>query len=112
LMSGGGGFVGNVNGPNPGALGQGFAVASTDTGHRGSDASWSITAPHVRAEGAVTDYYYLAVHNVTIAAKQIAASFYGAAAPRYSYFQGCSTGGRQALVEAERYPDDFDRLIA
>ncbi len=111
LMSGGGGFAGSVAGANPAALSKGFAVASTDTGHRGGDASWAITAPHVPAQGAVTDYYHLAVHNVTVAGKQLATSFYRGSIS-YAYFQGCSTGGRQALVAAERYPDDFDGIIA
>ena len=112
LMSGGGGFAGSVGAPNPAALGLGFAVASTDTGHRGGDASWAITAPHVAAQGAVTDYFHLAVHNVTVAAKRLIPSFYGVGSIQYAYFQGCSTGGRQALVEAGRYPDDFDGIIA
>ena len=112
LMSGGGGFVGSVNAPNPSALAQGFAVASTDTGHRGGNASFALTAPHVPAQGAITDYFYLAVHNVTEAGKRLATSFYGATGIRFSYFQGCSTGGRQALMEAERFPDDFDGIIA
>jgi feruloyl esterase len=111
LMSGGGGFAGSVAGANPAALSKGFAVASTDTGHRGGDASWAITAPHVPAQGAVTDYYHLAVHNVTVVGKQLATSFYRGSIS-YAYFQGCSTGGRQALVAAERYPDDFDGIIA
>ena len=112
LMSGGGGFAGSLNPPNIAVLGRGFAVASTDTGHHGGDASWAITAPNVPAQGAVTDYFYLAVHNVTATAKQLITGFYGASSISYSYFQGCSTGGRQALVEAERYPDDFDGIIA
>lgn len=112
LMSGGGGFVGNVNSPNLAVLGRGFAVASTDTGHHGGDASWAITAPHVAAQGAVTDYFYLAVHTVTVIGKQLVKGFYGSPSISHSYFQGCSTGGRQALVEAERYPDDFDGIIA
>ena len=109
LMSGGGGFAGSVAGANRAALSKGFAVASTDTGHRGGDASWAISAPHVPAQGAVTDYYHLAVHNVTVAGKQLATRFYRGSIS-YAYFQGCSTGGRQALVAAERYPDDFDEI--
>ena len=90
LMSGGGGFAGSVNPSNLAVLGRGFAVASTDTGHHGGDASWAITAPNVPAQGAVTDYFYLAVHNVTATAKQLITGFYDAPSISYSYFQGCS----------------------
>jgi len=112
LMGGGGGFTGSTNGPNVSALSQGYAVASTDTGHTVGNATFAITAPHVRAEGAVIDYFYLAMHNVTVAGKQMTREFYKSPSIKYSYFQGCSTGGRQALMEARRYPEDFDGIIA
>jgi len=112
LMNGGGGFAGGVNGPNTAALSKGIAEASTDTGHTGGTATFALSAPHVPATGAIADYFYLAVHNVTAASKQLIKAFYGGAGVQYAYFQGCSTGGRQALVEAERYPDDFDGIIA
>jgi feruloyl esterase len=112
LMGGGGGFTGSLNGPNITALSAGFAVSTTDTGHTGGVASFALTAPGVPATGAIIDYFYLAMHTVTAMSKQLIKDFYGTADIKYSYFQGCSTGGRQALMEAERYPDDFDGIIA
>jgi feruloyl esterase len=88
------------------ALGAGYATASTDTGHTGNNVNFVVDHPEK-----VTDFAYRAVHEMTIAAKAIVAGYYGLA-PRRSYFNGCSTGGRQALTEAERYPGDYDGIIA
>jgi len=90
------------------ALQQGYATASTDTGHSGglADASFALGHPEK-----VTDWGYRAVHEMTLKAKAIIAAFYGKSA-HYSYFNGCSTGGRQALKEAQRYPNDYDGIIA
>ena len=59
----------------------------------------------------VLDYGHRAIHATAIAAKEIVRTFYGAAA-KYSYFESCSNGGRQALMEAQRYPEDFDGILA
>ncbi len=59
----------------------------------------------------LTDFAYRAVHQMTIAAKAITKAYYGNA-PRRAYFNGCSTGGRQALAEAQRFPEDYDGIIA
>ncbi len=88
------------------ALGAGYAAASTDTGHTGGSVNFVVDHPEK-----VTDFAYRAVHEMTVAAKAIAAGYYGQP-PKHSYFNGCSTGGRQALTEAERYPNDYDGIIA
>jgi feruloyl esterase len=89
-----------------GALAAGYATASTDTGHTGNAVEFAFGHPEK-----VNDFGYRAVHEMTVAAKAIVAAFYGNA-PRHSYFNGCSTGGRQALTEAQRYPADYDGIIA
>jgi feruloyl esterase len=88
------------------ALGAGYAAASTDTGHTGGSVNFVVDHPEK-----VVDFAYRAVHEMTVAAKAVAQAYYGQA-PKHSYFNGCSTGGRQALTEAERYPNDYDGIIA
>jgi feruloyl esterase len=89
-----------------GALQNGYATASTDTGHDDAGAKFALGHPEK-----LIDYAYRAIHEATITSKAILAAFYGAP-PKLSYFNGCSTGGRQALVEAQRYPEDFDGILA
>ncbi len=86
----------------------GDATASTDTGHKGTarDASWALGHPEK-----VRDFGYRAIHEMTQLAGAIIRAFYGTD-PRYSYFEGCSDGGRQALMEAQRYPKDYDGILA
>ena len=95
------------------ALPKGFATAITDTGHLAgnTDASWALVAPGKPDRAKVADYYYRATHEVTVAGKQIVAAYYGSPIGQ-SYFDGCSNGGRQAMVEAARYPEDYDGIIA
>lgn len=90
------------------ALARGYAVASTDMGHGGeqSDASWALDNPAAEA-----DFGHRATHVTTRLAKALVDRYYGAR-PEFAYFRGCSTGGRQGLVAASRYPDDFDGIIA
>lgn len=93
------------------ALNQNFAVAFDNTGHVGSEmgggsALWGLDQPQLRQ-----DFGYRSEHVTALAAKAILTEFYGKT-PSYSYFQGCSNGGRQALMEAQRYPDDFNGIIA
>jgi hypothetical protein len=84
-----------------------FAVASTDTGHTDiADANWAIGHPEK-----VVDFGWRAVHEMTVTAKAVIASFYGSN-PRYSYFNGCSSGGREALKEAQKFPADYDGIIS
>ena len=89
-------------------LSRGYAVANTDTGHRGGggDFSWAVG----EAEKLV-DFQHRAVHELTSVGKAITAAHY-ARAPEKSYFDGCSTVGRQGLKEAQRYPGDYDAIIA
>jgi feruloyl esterase len=84
----------------------GYATAGTDTGHVGNTASFVPGHPE-----RLVDYGYRAVHEMTVTAKAVIRSFYGNA-PQYSYWNGCSTGGRQGLMEAQRYPADYDGIIA
>lgn len=91
------------------ALGAGYAVSATDTGHEATgvvDAQWALGHPEK-----VIDYGHRAIHETAEKAKAIIRAFYGKP-PTRSYFSGCSTGGRQALMEAQRYPADYDGLIA
>ena len=112
LSTGEGGFAGQPNYQRDGKdsamdelLRRGYATASTDTGHVSSDQWWAIGHPE-----RVVDYLYRAKHVTTVAAKAIIASYYGQA-PARSYFSSCSNGGRQGLIEAQRYPDDFDGFV-
>jgi feruloyl esterase len=88
------------------ALSRGYAAASTDTGHVGGGARWALGHPEK-----VIDFGWRAVHEMTVTAKKIVASHYDAA-PRFSYFNGCSAGGRQAMTAAQRFPADFNGIIA
>jgi feruloyl esterase len=88
------------------ALAAGYATASTDTGHTGNSADFITGHPEK-----VTDFLYRAVHEMTVAAKVIVAGYYGSPA-KHSFWNGCSTGGRQAFVEVQRYPQDYDGVIA
>ena len=87
------------------AVMSGYAGASTDTGHVSSDRTWLADAEREK------DYGYRAIHEMTVAAKAVIQKFYGRAATR-SYFNGCSTGGGQALGEAQLYPQDYDGILA
>ncbi len=104
---GNGAWAGSISYPAMAtALAGGYATASTDTGHTGNSPSFIPGHPEK-----VRDFADRAVHEMTVAAKAILAKNYGRA-PRYSYFNGCSTGGRQALTEAQRYPEDYNGIIA
>jgi feruloyl esterase len=88
------------------ALRRGYVATGTDTGHEGQGGNFALGHPE-----RLIDYAYRSEHEMTLAAKAVVAAFYGAA-PSRAYWNGCSTGGRQALVEATRYPNDFDGIIA
>jgi hypothetical protein len=106
---GNGGFAGSISYLDMASpLARGYAVASTDTGHTGTaeDATWATGHPEK-----IIDFGYRAIHEMTEKAKQIVTAFYGRA-PKRSYFGGCSNGGRQALMEAQRYPADYDGIVA
>jgi len=105
------------------ALGKGYATAVTDTGHVGhgltpndflgivTDARWALLPDGTPDTAKVTDYFHRAVHDVTVTGKRLVRAYYDADIER-AYFDGCSNGGRMAFVEATRYPDDFDGIIA
>ncbi|SPL99437.1 tannase precursor [[Actinomadura] parvosata subsp. kistnae] len=111
LMYGNGGYSSAIDFPSMGgaALAAGYATVGTDTGHTGDD-------PDVFVQGAanpeiIVDWGHRAVHETIVNAKLLVEA-HTATRPRYSYFVGCSTGGHQALMEAQRYPDDFDGIVA
>jgi Tannase and feruloyl esterase len=113
LFQGGGGLNGSVQAPiGPAASGgipglaRGFAVVSTDTGHTGGvfDASF------MREQQASLDFAYQAIGRVAVLARQIIAQHY-TKPPERSYFAGCSTGGREGMLMAQRYPTYFDGIV-
>lgn len=85
---------------------RGFATASTDTGHEGSSARFALDHPEK-----LVDYGYRAVHEMTVKSKAIIAAYYGKGA-KLAYWNGCSAGGKQGLKEAQKYPEDFNAIIA
>jgi len=105
---GNGGFIGQIGyGALAAALNRGYATAGTDTGHAsGNDESWALGHPEK-----LVDWSYRAVHEMTVDSKLIVAAFYGKPA-KLAYWNGCSTGGKQGLTEAQRYPADYDGIVA
>lgn len=112
LGAGNGGFAGSINyGGIASAVQRGYATASTDTGHItpgafAIDGSWANGHPEK-----MIDYGYRAIHETTVAAKALVKAYYKKPLGR-SYFSSCSNGGRQALMEVQRYPADFDGVIS
>ena len=95
---GNGAFNGNINvGPMKTALARGYATSSTDTGHTGGGASWALGHPDK-----AIDFGWRAMHETAVASKKIIESYYGNE-PKFSYFNGCSAGGRQAMKAAPRF---------
>ncbi len=106
---GNGGFAGEIDYRGMAmALHRGYATAGTDTGHAGeaTDARWALGHPEK-----ITDFGYRGIHEMTRIAKAAIQAFYGGA-PQHSYFGSCSNGGRQALMEAQRFPEDYDGILA
>jgi len=109
LGVGNGSYGGSINYYRLGeSLNSGFATSSTDTGHRGrpSDSAWAVNHPEKQA-----DFDHRAVHETALTAKALIEAFYHTA-PARSYFSSCSNGGRQGLMEAERYPEDYDGIMS
>ena len=100
-MVGNGGYLGIFFDQSYG-LSRGYATASTDTGHAGPSPTFALNN-----RAAEIDFAYRSIHLTTVASKVIVAAYYDRE-PQYSYYRGCSTGGRQGLMEAQRFPDDFD----
>ncbi|MEI9814302.1 MAG: tannase/feruloyl esterase family alpha/beta hydrolase [Acidobacteriota bacterium] len=115
LQVGGGGLNGSVaepignqfTGTQP-ALVRGFAAASTDTGHQSSGGGFD--GSFMQDQQAALDFEFVAIGRVAVLAKQIVESYYGRP-PARSYFVGCSTGGREAMLMTERYPSYFDGVV-
>ena len=109
LMSGNGGFAGRFQNSLTPYISQGFAVAATNTGHSGFSeiqADWALNNMERQL-----NFGHLAVHRTTVVSKSLINAAY-CKPPSYSYFVGCSRGGGQALMEAQRYPDDYDGIVA
>jgi len=112
---GNGGWAGSIQGlsSQPGAtppmvlaLRSGYATSGNDTGHEGGNGLFTVGHPEK-----VTDFAYRAMHEMTVQSKALIKAFYDES-PRLSYYNGCSTGGRQGLMSAQRYPEDFDAILA
>src|SRR4249920_1290991 len=88
------------------AVRAGYASASTDTGHVGGRGTFALDHPEK-----LVDFAWRSEHEMTVKAKTVIQAFYGSA-PKLSYWNGCSTGGRQGLKEAQKFPDDYDAIIA
>jgi feruloyl esterase len=109
LGIGNGGFAGTIDYERLATeVQQGYAAAATDTGHTGTfiDAEWALGHPEK-----VADFGYRAIHEMTVAGKAITRAYY-AAPPAYAYFEACSDGGREALMEAQRFPTDYNGILA
>jgi feruloyl esterase len=107
LAVGNGGWAGSIQtGAIAAGLRRGYATASTDTGHKGGSASFVVGHPEK-----LIDFGYRSMHEMAVQSKAIIQAHYKRG-PQLSYYQGCSTGGRQGMMEAQRYPEDFDAIIA
>ncbi len=108
VQLGSGGWAGTINAAGLAEpLKRGYAAAATDDGHQGgAGATWAIGHPEK-----LIDFGYRAVHETSLQSKAIIQALFGRA-PSHSYFNGCSDGGREALMEAQRYPEEFDGIIA
>src|SRR5947209_17903167 len=109
VMGGGGGFVGTVQNAARDSVNRGYATVGTDTGHQsepGYLATWALDNLEAKV-----NFGYLAVHRTAEVAKALIRAYYHTDAA-YSYFVGCSRGGGQAMMEAQRYPKDFDGVVA
>jgi feruloyl esterase len=108
---GGGGFSGGSAASTRAPAAARFAAGATDTGHPGASGSFALDADGRHAWTLIRDNAYLGVHEMTVTGKAVAEALYGAA-PRRAYFNGCSTGGRQGQMEAQRYPADYDGILS
>src|SRR5215471_13818120 len=107
-MMGNGGWAGSIQGlaNMQGALREGYATSATDTGHEGANGMFALGHPEK-----ITDFAWRAVHLTAVQSKALIKAYYGKE-PKYSYWNGCSTGGRQALIEVTKFPEDFDGVLA
>lgn len=115
LGVGGGGYsTGTWSSLGP-AVQTGYAAVSTEAGHSqnyaGDASTWALVSPGNVNQYLLLDFASRSVHDMTVLGKAVTEAFY-AAKPAYSYWQGCSTGGRQGLGEAQMYPEDYDGIVA
>ena len=108
---GGGGFSGGSANGITAAVAQGYAAGSTDTGHSGGSGSFALDSSGHLNWLLIRDNAYLGIHEMTVTGKALVEAFYGHT-PQHAYFNGCSTGGRQGLSEAQRYPADYDGILS
>jgi Tannase and feruloyl esterase len=108
---GGGGFSGGSPNGIAAPVAQGYAAGSTDTGHEGGSGSFALDANGRLNWLLIRDNAYLGIHEMTLTGKALVQAFYGQSA-HHAYFNGCSTGGRQGLSEAQRYPADYNGILA
>ena len=106
VMGGGGGFVGTVQNAMRSSIRRGYATVGTDTGHQGPGGNFALDDALAQV-----NFGHVAVHRTAEVAKAIIRAHYGAD-PTYSYFLGCSRGGGQAMMASQRYPEDFDGIVA
>jgi len=107
LAVGNGGWAGSIStGAMAGGLRRGYATASNDTGHTGGSAEFALGHPEK-----LVDFGYRAMHEMAVQSKALIQAFYRRG-PELSYYEGCSTGGRQGLMSAQRFPEDFDAIVA
>ena len=111
MGTGGGGFVGGSEAGVNQPLALGYAGGATDTGHAGGSGSFAMDANGHLDWQLVRDNAHVGIHEMTVTGKALTQALYNAA-PKYSYFNGCSTGGRQGLMEAQRYPDDYNGIVS
>jgi len=117
---GGGGYQGVLSPVTP-ATNAGYVGSNTDTGHTGNpatpgfgpigDGSWALNPDGSLNFGLIRDFAYNGIHQQTVWTKKITELYYGMSA-KYTYWNGCSTGGRQGHQQAQRYPDDYDGILA
>jgi len=108
---GGGGFSGGSLRSVRSAVEEGYAAGATDTGHEGNSGEFALDEENRLRWQAIRDNAYLGIHEMTVVGKALVEAYYGRP-PRYSYFNGCSTGGRQGLSEAQRFPGDYDGILS
>ena len=108
---GGGGYAGSISyGAMATALRAGYATASTDTGHVGGSGTFALNADGTLNVGLINDFARRSLHEMVLKAKALINAHYGAA-PNYSYWTGCSTGGRQGLMGVQEFPQEYDGLV-
>jgi feruloyl esterase len=111
LGTGGGGFAGGSAAGAYQPAAQGWAAGATDTGHEGGSGSFALNASGRLDWQSIRNNAHVGIHEMTVTGKALAQAMYGVA-PRYSYFNGCSTGGRQGLMEVQRYPHDYNGVLS